>query len=74
MALVHNPGGFPTLSEVARVLSDERVGLGTVTRADVLDAARERGVTIFQGRVDSKRLADIYFEICAVKDATERKG
>lgn len=72
MAVVYNPGGFPTISEVARVLSDPRVGLGEVRRADVFDACKARGVNIFQSRIDSAKLADVYFELCYTRGITER--
>ena len=72
MAVVRNPGGWPTLSQVAVLLSDPRVGLGNVTRKDVFDAACKRRLIVRESRMDSSKLADVYFELCYERGILER--
>jgi hypothetical protein len=45
------------------VLSDVRVGIGDVTRDEVFAAAQQRGVEVRESRIDSAKLAEIYFAL-----------
>lgn len=56
----------PTVAAVALDLSES---LGTVTGQDIVEAAKRRGVTISDGRIQRLDLADIYFELREMKGA-----
>lgn len=51
----------PTLAEVARLMREGHVSLMSTTTADVLRAARKRGVPVVENRVEKRRIPDIYF-------------
>lgn len=65
MALVRGLSGWPTLSEVAVMLSHPSVGLGDVTAKEVFEAACARRLIVRESRIDSAKLAEVYFHLGA---------
>jgi len=64
MAVVSIRPGRPTLSEVAIALSDPRVGIGAVTRADVLKAVNGHSlIDVRESRIDSRWVSTVYFTL-----------